>query len=330
MNNLLEVVDLDFDEVISSSYDLAYFASGYETRCTLIPSRLTEARVRDVCVFGFRDRVLEQNRAAADAYFTSTWRCAPLVVEDSEQFIVREVGQQLAQRCQGRPRTLRVLVDYTSMSRLWYSSIVSVARFAASGCRVEIDFVYAAGEYSDNYADELADSTIETIVAIPGMEGLSGSREQSVAVLGLGFTPLAGLGVLERVQPTTVISFLAAPASKPEYENVARTRNAKLLEESDLVLDLPFSSVAMTYKRLCETLVPFLEERQIAMIPMGPKPHVLSSLLVACRFREVASLYARMSRSLASDIPASGMIVACRAVFQPSGTPNEVRNQDLH
>lgn len=311
MNRLRMVTDISFDTVSSSRYDLAIFACGYESRCTYVPRRLHGVLDVDSQILGFESSGMPSARETNEAYFHEVWGRRPILV-----------GDQLfphLERCLGAAllmdRPISLLVDYTSMSRLWYATILNFARFGAKAPSVTIDFVYAPGVYSETYADELCSASVKSLMPIAGMEGLSASRELSVAILGLGFTPLAGLGVLEKLQPTSVLSFYAEPGTRAEYAHVCRDRNKLLISKSSGLLPIPLGSVETAFMSLCESISPYQAEYQITIVPMGPKPHVLASMLVSARFREVSCLYAQMRRDDLSDIQASGELVVTRVVL---------------
>jgi hypothetical protein len=314
MNTLVETVDLQRSSLVGERYDLAFFASGYESRCTHLSNSLKTENVKRAVVWGFREHALPELREQNDRHFLEKWGAEPEVVG---QFVDEPLVRLLEHGCYSTAGSapLRVLIDITSMSRLWYAALINWFRMNELDRPVHLEFNYSVGHYSETYPQELQGSVVTKVFSLPGMEGLSASRSSTIAVLGLGFTPRAGLGVLERLQPESIFSFYAVPGALPEYAEICRSSNKGLLAASDNILELPLRSVDTTYKLLCELLIPFLDAKQITFIPMGPKPHVLASMLVACRFRQVGCLYASMSRTKVSDIPATGDSVCTRAVF---------------
>lgn len=135
------------------------------------------------------------------------------------------------------------------------------------------------------------------------MEGLSASRPSSIAIFGLGFSPVAGLGALERLQPDKVFCFFASPGSTEENIAIAQRCNEPLIKRSSSeLLELPLDSLSTTYRGLCELAWPFVDRYHINILPMGPKPHVLASMLVAHTYKPVGCLYGKVRHPSESNI----------------------------
>jgi hypothetical protein len=173
------------------------------------------------------------------------------------------------------------------MSRLWYAGILNWARYANSADETVVDFVYALGKYEDNDLPMV----IEDMVSIPGCEGGALQSQHSVAIFGLGFNGWASLSVLERLEADHVYAFIASPGASPDYLERVRRTNKDFLDEPRVkrhVLELPLKSVETAYRFLSELVAPHSRKDSVTLVPMGPKPHILASILVSMRFPEVS------------------------------------------
>jgi len=155
---------------------------------------------------------------------------------------------------------------------------------------------------------------IEDMISIPGCEGAALPQAESVAVFGLGFYGLAALCVLDRLEADTVFAYLASPAFSSSYPEIVKRENKDLIEDhhTQMVLELPLSSVETTYRYLSELITPFRPTAEVVLVPMGPKPHVLAGILVAMRFPDVACLRVSARRERPEEVEAEGSIVAAR------------------
>ena len=81
------------------------------------------------------------------------------------------------------------------------------------------------------------------------------------------------------------------------------------------LLLLPLVSVEAAYRNLAETIAPHRPDGEITLVPMGPKPHVLASIIVAIRFPEVACLRVTSSSGRVDVFP-TGDIVATRVIVK--------------
>ncbi len=285
----LSVADLSLREIEGDIYDLAIFASGYESRATFFARKLNPNNFRKILVLGFSEATEEVARIENDIYFTEAWR-APLVESgDGEGTIYTELNALGSES-----ETVKILVDYSSMSRIWYSSILNWARFSKEnfGKQVVIDFCYVGGVRDYPGTDQFKPMIIKDILCLPGMEGSHVGLNRSVAIFGLGFEGEASLCVMDQIEPDEVISFYADPAEKPEYVDIARERNGELIEEysKSNTYGLPLESVSETYRNVAEYILPYLDDCNVTLVPMGPKPHILAALLVATKFSRVSCL----------------------------------------
>ncbi len=306
----IRVLDQDMDTIKDQLYNVGIFASGYESRCTHVARLLDPKTVGMPLVFGFTEESLGQTRRENDAYFCETWNCCPTQLSGDDE---KPIYDALNSSCEQIDGPLHILLDYSSMTRLWYAAVMNWARFAAGGKEVIIDCAYSVGVY----ANHLSQMIIRDIVALPGCEGRAYRLRESIAVFGLGFNGLATLCVLDKLEADLVYAFLACPGTSPEDENRTRHANTDLIEghKTQPLIELPLFSVETSYRYLAEAIAHHRQDGEISLIPMGPKPHVLASMLVAMRFNEIACLRVT-SEPDTTDITAKGDVVVTRIVVK--------------
>lgn len=312
----LRVLDTDIETVQGQSYDFALFASGYESRCVYVQSLLDPKSVSHPLVCGFVQEANHERRKRHDEILEERWKCRPTLVDSNDE---KPIYTHLSKYACNLQRSIRILVDYSSMSRLWYTAVLNWARFASAGKEVVIDFVYAIGQY----AEAEQDMVIREMVSLPGCEGRAYRLRESVAVFGLGFQGLATLCVLDQLEADTVYAFLASPGVSDDYVLRAKQVNGQLISNRKMraVVDFPLGSVESSYRGLAEIIAPHRTDGEITLVPMGPKPHVLASVLVAMRFPEVACL--RVSGAPdPRDVQVTGDVVATRVVIP--GNPEAI------
>lgn len=311
-----QVVDCDFSNLVAEDYDVAVFASGYEERCTYVPKQFETRQIKSPLVIGFKDLADTEPRKAHDNYFRSKWRIEPEIASSGNDFLVQSsLNTHLAK---GR-RATRILVDCSSMSRLWYSGILNWARYGNCAEETTIDFVYSLGKYEDKDLPMI----IEDMVSIPGCEGGALQSENSLAIFGLGFNGWASLSVLERLEADDVFAFIASPGSSPDYPSRVRALNKDFLEEPRVkqhVLELPLRSIETCYRFLSELVAPHRFKDSVTLVPMGPKPHILASILVSMRFPEVSCMRVSAKRARPEKVEANGEVIAVRVVVRKEPT----------
>ncbi|WP_435627610.1 hypothetical protein [Candidatus Ferrigenium straubiae] len=307
---LTSINDITFESAKANTYDLAIFACGYESRCQFISSQLNHSNINRQLIFGFEFVGDAMLRAESDKHFQQKWGIAPTILPSPNELeVYRLLNQEIRD---SKAKISRVLVDYSSMSRSWYAAILNWFRFSELQSEVVVDFVYSAGEYSGDFAP----ISVESILPLPGCEGSSGTVTKSIAVMGLGFENLAPLCVLDKLQPDEIFAYFASPSLNESYPTIARSKNKELIDVARETLELPLTSIELTVAKLAEVISPYLKTADITFVPMGPKPHVLATILLAIRFNQVTCLHVHGKCQNIADIVASGDVIATSLQFR--------------
>lgn len=309
---LASVKDLEFETVIENSYDLGVFASGYESRCQYISGQLKIQNINNQLIFGFEHKKNDHNRADNDNHFRKKWEKIPEILSTENDLQVYKILDKVLRF--STPKIYKILVDYSSMSRTWYAAILNWIRFQQITEEVIVDFVYSAGPY---YSTELKPIAVKNVLPLPGCDGVSGTSIKSIAIFGLGFEGLAPLCVLDKLQPDEIFTYLASPAFYDEHPRTAREKNEELIKIAKETLELPLHSIEITILKLRELISAYQNGEDITFIPMGPKPHVLASILLAIHFKQITCLHVNGLVSEPTDVTASGDIVSTRLIFKP-------------
>jgi len=304
------IYDVPFETLKDVAYDAGIFASGYESRCTYAPKNLIKNNIKETIVLGFKDLAHPHQRKLNDEYYFSYWNRKPIILDSGDDGLIYSELNKFALTI--KQEAYHFLVDYSSMSRLWYSGIINWAFHASNAKKILIDFVYSRGVYED-YIPPIV---INDILSIPGCEGGGIKHEASIAVFGLGFYGLAALCVLDRLEADTVFAFIARTNSKDNYDENVKETNKELIQHhaTKSLLELPINSIQKSYQYLAELIALYRKSSKITFVPMGPKPQVLASILLAMRFHEVTCLRvsAKPPPGDPQDVKAEGSIYSAR------------------
>jgi hypothetical protein len=211
--------------------------------------------------------------------------------------------------------SIRLLVDYSSMSRLWFNGVLNWIRHTPHLPPVTVDFVYALGRYRTEYHPLL----INDILLLPGCDAELSQSRKTITLFGLGFDGTVALSLYERLEPDVVYAFYASPGASPGDEQTALTANERLLSSiARGKLGLPIRSVSSTVRQLRELVAPALGVDNIMVVPLGPKPHALAAMLLSRMHpRDIACLRVRGSRSEVVNVQATGELVITRVHMAP-------------
>lgn len=302
-------IDYDFLKIKKNNYDLAIFASGYEIRATYVSSQLSKINIDNNIILGFEEHNNDFQRKKNDEYYKNNWNPEQIILNSSDESKIYKI---LNEKIDINKKDIKILVDYSSMSRLWFAGIINWARYLDRFNSIIIDFVYAAGKHKE----ELKPMVIDNILAIPGCEGGAMSFTESIAVFGLGFDGLATLCVYDSLEPDIVYSYLAEPSIFEDYPKKAYEGNKELIVKyTKKLIKLSLFSVENTFRCLGELISPFLNTHNITLVPMGPKPHVLGSIILSMKFKEIVCLHVSGIRDSIEHIDTTGDLISTRVEF---------------
>lgn len=291
-------------------YALGIFASGFETRAVHVAKKFGANTLEKTVVFGFSSDVRALSRENNDIFFKSfgSGEFLLLGTQDDDQVIFTCLNSLLTKK---KTDVLRILVDYSVMTRTWYSAILTWARLADFDREVEIDFVYASGRYLNDF-DPLLISELETL---PNFEGNSGGFRKTTALFSLGYDQYATLAVYDRIEPDVLYCCVAGMAGCDASAIKALSENQAMVEASERIVELPLLDVEAAFRLLCDVIVGIGRDSHVVVVPMGPKTHVLVTLLVALRLPWLTCLHAKGTRPRPIQVEALGPISIARVFF---------------
>jgi len=310
----IKLEDISRNDIDSTSYDLAIFSIGYESRCTYIPSLLSKANIKSTIILSYKENLGSKKRAVSSKYYTSEWADSEYIeqshsgTESIYKYLVDFTKKYAAVNV--KPK---ILIDYTSMSRNWYSAILNYfLRF--SEIESELYLSYSSAIYPEDH--EYLDFELGELRVIPGCEGTSITKKKKAAIFMLGFDRIGPQSFYNLLEPDISYGIIASPGAKPNYDEKAMSINKQFIEhqikDEHKLVKLPISSVSFTFENLCQIVSPLRDEYNISIIPFGPKPHILASVIAGLYYKSVSCIYSEYKRSKVFNIVASGEIVSTK------------------
>lgn len=309
MKNIYRVTNQSVDEIVNRKYDIAIFASGYEKRCPYFSRLLKKKQIANVMLLGFSERERDPQRELNDLYFLENWGCTPLQMSGNDETLLYSRLQKYGRETNG---PLSIIIDISSMTRVWYAAILNWVRYGVEQRSVTLDFAYSVGQH----IDDISPLVIQSITAVPGCEGVTDPLGKSVAVFGLGFDALATLCLLDRLEPDVVLGYYADPGAFSDYSARTVASNKEFINNfTEVCVGLPLDSVEDAFRGLSELISPYRQNASITLIPMGPKPHVLSAILMSMKFPEITCLRVAGDRKKPDRVDTTGQLVCTRVEF---------------
>ncbi|MBL9159073.1 MAG: hypothetical protein JNJ70_16455 [Verrucomicrobiales bacterium] len=310
--NFILSEQVDADNISSLDWDLAIVASGFERRGSHLVRKLGISAGKKLA-FAFSNRRCHSRDFNDRVFANSGFR---LIEEDGDHGErIQDELMQFVKRFKGSD--LRILVDYSCMTREWYASIINFFRRLESfnSC-VEIFFSYSHAVFRSPSSG----SPNSHVGAIDGFSTITLPRLPTALVIGLGNEPNRCLGIKEYIDPAETFLFYTDPCVDPQFRRSIKSANRLLFEltPQDRVYTYPADGIQRASALLTSLTAGLREKYRLILAPLGPKPFSLLCLLVAMRLRDV-EVWRITSGQLSDpvDQAAIGQITVLRVVFVP-------------
>jgi hypothetical protein len=296
----------------TQSYHLGLWAWGYETRSRELVDNYRPRAVGRWCRLEFEEgrRVFggpearageplgdlvsgSPIRGAHDGKFLSWWRDA--------------LGETVAAN-DGNP--VDVLVDYSSMPRTFYGQVL-VEACRNPGLIRSCTFAYTPGRHAQGYNGS---SEIRGLRSVIGTEGANINDTQPGLVLGLGFDGILAESLIELYQIDHFSGVYADPGTTTDAVARALRDNKRILDRAEIVETAPFWSVNTALSAFLDICRWYLDRRSVMLVPLGPKPHVLSAILASLTDHRIALRHV-LTRSEMIEVEPAGAPIATRIEF---------------
>ncbi len=312
------VEDIKEDQVFSNEYDIAIFVCGSEPRCTNLAKCFSEkdAHISQALVLHISD-------ATDDFAKKNRKRFSDLGYDESESIKIEDIKrlyQILNDRLKpllesaGSTRTIRVFIDYSSMPRDWYAALLNWT-CASSPENLVMVFGYSAGRYEREWEPKRC-TQVRSIGDAGSVSNVSDDDE--TVIIGLGLDPDAPYTVQSSLDLKEAIAFITGPSVTKDVEKRVRDTNQQFINEycsNYPLMVFPIMAVAEIYQCLSEiTAVKHLVST-VVLVPLGPKPHVLASILVMHRYKNVVCIKVDHKHDRRYAVEASGDIVFTKVII---------------
>lgn len=260
--------------------DLVISCCGYEERSTSLMHffgpDLNNVRYKKAILFDSPEcEALDRNKKNFEDFGFQLHKVTP---RDKFAERITLIGKLLDNVCLAEEA--KVLIDYTSMNREWYSAIlVYIENYLNGRCkRLECSFYYRIPIYDNTIDDNFAFSNIHPLT---GYTQFDIPDKPLSLIIGLGSEEKALAGILQYADVDS------------EYVHYFYTNNEHIFNKTSSYQDI-FSRIVDNNKHeysldkliplfnsLCDLYGVLSETNRVAIISCGPKPFTLMSLVFA-------------------------------------------------
>ena len=270
------------EELSTIPIDVTVMASGYESRAHNVAKKLGAVGM-DRIVLGFLEHTDLPTRLENDAVFNGLgYREIPL---SGETILEHEEIHNYLDNMTSDPA--RILIDITSMTRLWYGGIVSALRAYRGDKTIVTYFTYTPAQY--NKPSNLWPPN-ETVGAVHGFSSLSLPDRPTALILGLGQEQGRAIGLYGHLDPSLIALFYADPGIDLRYKKDLMQHNdylIKLTSEEHRVA-YPLLDPIIALQKLESMVVGLRRNWQVVLASLGPKIFGLCCFLVASHHEDTS------------------------------------------
>ncbi|MDC6362558.1 MULTISPECIES: hypothetical protein [Flavobacteriaceae] len=298
-------------------YDLIIASSGYESRATCLVEKLKNQSKSRKIYIGFKERKEEKQRKINDGKFLELGFVKHDIEAGEGNFediigILDNIFTDFLKR-----KELNVFVDYSCMTKVWYSTIINYFSFKHSVLEsLQISFGYTPAKYSKPKEP----MPNQYMGPIPGVYRISASNKPIVLVIGLGYEKYRAKGLVEHIDPEKTFVFYSKPAFDEKYVTDIEQNNSDLLVnlDSQNIHCHPVNDLISTESQLTSLYHALRDDYKIILAPQGPKPFALLCILLAHRYPDIDiwRVSAGGSRKVYDREPSLLDPIICKVVFE--------------
>ncbi|MDI1495475.1 MAG: hypothetical protein K8823_783 [Cenarchaeum symbiont of Oopsacas minuta] len=301
-------MDSEFQDQMLDKYDVYLCSSGYEERtCGGIQNIKNDTKFgRSFMILLEPDdpRLLESNRANAEKIRENLARHSSM--PKSVSFKPEQISEFTNFLYENTSNHQNILIDVTSFTRSFLYSILNVC----TRKYLNTHLIYSEPEkYTKNYAQGLED-----VIIMPSNPGIPNQSKKILLVLFLGWENIRLESLIERWEPTKVITMIEFADDERGDWNKKTRDNCKNIIDSYECMEIPALNPRESLARLEGVYNHYGEEYDICLANGGPKVHCFAISEFASRHPEVQIIYPKPYRwqqeSLSMDniIPTSSGI----------------------
>ncbi|TVR68513.1 MAG: hypothetical protein EA408_13375 [Marinilabiliales bacterium] len=281
---LIYAHQVGFDQLKSTRFDYLLSASGYENRCTYLIDNL-DINAGKKIVLAYDDNKDLLYRKKNDKRFA----------DEGFEFIEESSGDTasltrlLSAICSrtGNRCKVKILVDYSCMSKLWYAAII---KYFISN-ELPVDNVDLYFSYTSAVFSEPLKADPKALLSAPrGLMKANRNTGKPVAlIVGLGYEKYLTKSVIEKIRYDELYLFYSDPAFDSRYADRVMKNNRKLIRmvPPEQLFKYPVEDFRQTDALLTQTTLELRLKYHVAILPVGPKPFTLSSLTLAARYPDI-------------------------------------------
>jgi hypothetical protein len=270
----------------STEYDIFILAAGYEQRSIFLPLNYSiNAKLK--IALAFEEKPKELNRKSNDIYLIEKgFKLITLSgdeILDPEKYFSDFFKEKSIEH-------LNILVDYSSMTKVWYANILNYLIGSTKGPNnVTVHFSYTPALY--NELKKSGPVKYNTPISHSYKKDLPSSK-QIALIIGLGLNNSSAEFIRKSLNPTLTVLFYADPTNDLKYVKKVLKCNQELVEQTEVrnLINFPLNELDKTNEILTNLCLGLRVNYNVVIAPVGPKVFSFLALLLASKYPDITVL----------------------------------------
>ena len=307
---LVHAYQIPFEELLKENIDILIAACSNESRSMHLV-QLSNFNAQKKIAFLFKENNDSIVHAQNAMFFKAKgFECYELPGKSAD-----EIGVLLETICcENRLGNIKLVVDYSSMSKMWYGKIINYFSYGEFDInKLTVYFCYTPEFFIPPAAQKFKSFIPEPIVSKPPSVN---DNKPLALVIGLGYQEGKAEFLCDFFKPDDVYFFLPGQSIDSKYTEEVKLINKTLLSKVLSSHILPYS--ALNVEEIDEKLTALclnlrLDYRTI-LISNGPKTFSLASFLLNARYPDV-EVWNLFGADNSLDLKPAGMPIVYKAVL---------------
>lgn len=268
---------VEIDSLDGGYFDVVIVSSGYESRSVELMTRIQVNSENKFCL-SFKNFDKNLKRKANDKFFRDGG-FRSLTLSGDNHTMILEWFKKILDKQTGPE--LKILVDYSCMTRVWYASILNLLRYYQHNNIAELKmyFSYSIAKFSP--APKNSHSNIH-VGPITGFNSITAPNLPTALVIGLGYIPQRAYGLKEYLDAVPFL-FYTDSTDNNQFAAEVKKNNEQLIKQvsDENIYTYSIKQIERTYYLLVDVCKDLKDRYRVILAPCGPKPFTLACLLAS-------------------------------------------------
>lgn len=281
---LVRAHQIPFEELLNENIDILIAACGYDSHsCHLTQSINFQAKKKIALLFQDKEQELTLCTESKNIFKENGFECFELKSDSSSEIL--SVLDTLFEA--GKCDNIKLVVDYSSMSKMWYGTIINYFAFNdLEYNNLTVYFCYTPEHFVPPAArrEKLAkpEPVFDNTPVINEGKPLS-------LIIGLGYDESKAEFLCDFFKPNNVYFFQPNPSFDENHTQMTKMSNRKILSDvrSSHLIQYPAKNIEEIDCKLTSLCLNLRLNSRVILISLGPKTFSLASFLLNARYPDI-------------------------------------------